>query len=101
MTKSSSLIFGLTFWILQGRINIDEEIEKAQKKLDKNAIIIERQEKLMSAKDYKTKVKASVQETEAAKLADAKAESETLSSLIAKLEKLRAWQTWSLSFFAM
>lgn len=44
----------------------------------------------MSAKDYKTKVKAAVQEQDVKKVEDLKAERETLVEMIKKFEGLRA-----------
>jgi len=75
---------------MQGHANIEAEIEKAKKKLDKINEHIQRQEKSMSGKDYQTKVKDSVKEVDAGKLADSKAEADTITQLIEKLEKLKA-----------
>jgi len=44
----------------------------------------------MSSKDYQTKVKDSVKEFDAGKLADTKAEADTITQLIEKLDKLKA-----------
>jgi len=66
------------------------EIAKAQAKLEKVEGACARQEKLINAADYKAKVKQSVQEADAKKVADLKAEAETLRQVIVKFEGLKA-----------
>src|SRR5690606_15549117 len=78
------------YLLVKGRVDVDSEIAKAQVKLNKNEELRARQEKLINAKDYKNKVKKSVQEQDAAKVEDLKAEAESLRALIAKFEGLRA-----------
>lgn len=79
--------------MVQGHADIEAEIEKAKKKLDKVNEYIQRQEKVISGKDYQTKVKDSVKELDASKLADTKAEADTIAQLIQKLDKLKAQST--------
>lgn len=78
------------YLLVKGRVDVDSEIAKAQAKLVKAEETRARQEKLISSGDYKKKVKQSVQEADAEKIADLKAEAETLRQVIAKFEGLRA-----------
>ena len=78
------------YLLVKGRVDVDSEIAKAQAKLSKAEEACARQEKLINTEDYKKKVKKSVQEADANKVADLKAEAETLRQVIAKFEGLRA-----------
>ncbi|RPB27171.1 mitochondrial and cytoplasmic valyl-tRNA synthetase [Terfezia boudieri ATCC MYA-4762] len=78
------------YLLVKGRVDVDSEISKALAKLSKADEACARQEKLISAADYKKKVKQSIQEADAKKIADLKAEAETLRQVIAKFEGLRA-----------
>ena len=77
------------YLLVKGRVDVDSEISKAQAKLSKAEEACARQEKLIGAADYMKKVKQSVQEADAKKVADLKAEAETLRQVIAKFEGLR------------
>ena len=62
------------FLVVKGRVDIDNEIEKAQKKLEKAAEAVKKQKKILSDEAYKTKVSKELQEVEQRKLEDAEAE---------------------------
>jgi valyl-tRNA synthetase len=60
-----------TVWLeMQGQVNIDEEIQKAQTKLKKASDLAAKQQKLINAEDFQSKVSEAVQEIEKEKLVD-------------------------------
>ncbi|KAL6908446.1 tRNA synthetases class I domain-containing protein [Trichoderma evansii] len=77
------------FLHVKGRVDMDAEISKAQKKLDKASATIQKQEKLLADPGYKEKVSAAVQETEQKRLADAKQEKHSLEETIKQFEQLK------------
>ncbi|UKZ62974.1 uncharacterized protein TrAtP1_004202 [Trichoderma atroviride] len=77
------------FLHVKGRVDMDAEISKAQKKLDKAFALIQKQEKLLADPGYKEKVSAAVQETEQKRLADAKQEKHSLEETIKQFEQLK------------
>ncbi|KAF8539524.1 tRNA synthetases class I-domain-containing protein [Trichophaea hybrida] len=78
------------YLMVKGRVNVNAEIEKAQKKISKLEESRKRLEKAMAVKDYQTKVKKDVQELDQRRLVDYEAEEKTLGELIEKFELLRA-----------
>ena len=78
------------YLMVKGRIDVDTEISKTQKKIAKLEAAREKLEKAMAVKDYQTKVKAEVQQADAERLVAYKEETKTLDELIAKFEDLRA-----------
>lgn len=99
-SNSSELPDGLTaivvsdactaYLMVKGRIDVDAEISKTQKKIAKIEDSRKRLEKAMAVKDYQTKVKAEVQQADADRLVNYKDETKTLEELISKFEDLRA-----------
>jgi len=78
------------YLMVKGRVDVDAEISKAQKKIGKLRDARKRLEKTMGVRDYQTKVKPEVQEVDKRKLADYVAEEKTLEELVARFEGLRA-----------
>lgn len=77
------------YLMVKGRVDVDAEIGKAQKKIVKLEESRKRLEKAMAVKDYQTKVKLDVQELDRKRLVDYLAEEKTLEELIGKFEQLR------------
>jgi valyl-tRNA synthetase len=77
------------FLHVKGRVDIDAEIAKAQKKLEKANASVKKQEKTLSDPGYKEKVSAQVQESDLAKLADAKQEAKSYEETIRQFEQLK------------
>lgn len=77
------------FLYVKGRVDIDAEIAKAQKKLDKATANAKRQEKIILDPGYKEKVSPAVQESDAAKLAEVKQEATSFQETIKQFEQLK------------
>lgn len=77
------------FLHVKGRVDIDGEIEKASKKLDKTRIGIERQRKILDDPAYKEKVSEELQEVERKKLADLESEKNGFEETIKQFEVLK------------
>ncbi|KAL7819054.1 tRNA synthetases class I domain-containing protein [Trichoderma gracile] len=77
------------FLHVKGRVDMDAEIAKAQKKLEKTGANIQKQEKLLADPGYKEKVSAAVQEGDLKRLADAKQEKHHLEETIKQFEQLK------------
>jgi valyl-tRNA synthetase len=77
------------FLHVKGRVDIDAEIAKAQKKLDKTRSTIQKQEKILVDPGYKEKVSAEVQEQDQKKLADARQEIHSFEETIKQFEQLK------------
>lgn len=80
----------VVYLLVKGRVDVDAEISKTQKKLHKVVESRKRTEKSMQSKDYKAKVKPEVQEMDQKKVQDLLAEEKTLEELVKKFEGLRA-----------
>lgn len=78
------------YLMVKGRVDVDAEISKAQKKIGALEASQKKLQKAMSVNDYKQKVKEEVQQADAKKLVDLGDEMSTLKELIAKFEGLRA-----------
>jgi valyl-tRNA synthetase len=74
---------------VKGRVDMDAEISKAQKKLDKANANIKKQEKIFTDPSYKEKVSAAVQESDEAKLAEVRQEAKVFRETIAQFEQLK------------
>ena len=74
---------------VKGRVDLDAEITKAQKKIDKAKQGIQKQEKLLTDSGYKEKVSAEVQEADQRKVAVAKAEIQSFEATIQQFEQLK------------
>ena len=77
------------FLHVKGRVDIDGEISKASKKLEKAMQGIERQNKILGDQGYKEKVSAELQEVERKKLADLEAEMVAFEETIKQFEGLK------------
>lgn len=77
------------FLHVKGRVDMDAEITKAQKKLDKANAAIQKQEKIFNDPNYEAKVSAEVKEMEQKKLADSKQEINSFEETIRQFEQLK------------
>ncbi|KAI9053487.1 hypothetical protein LZ554_002442 [Drepanopeziza brunnea f. sp. 'monogermtubi'] len=74
---------------VKGRVDIDAEIVKASKKLEKAKLGIEKQKKILGDEAYKEKVSKELQEVEIKKLADLETEAEAFEETIKQFEVLK------------
>lgn len=74
---------------MKGRVDIDGEISKASKKLDKNKQGIERQKKILSDEGFKEKVSKELQAVEEGKLGDLEVERKALEETIKQFEEIK------------
>lgn len=77
------------FLHVKGRVDMDAEIVKAQKKLDKAKQSIQRQQKLLADTVYLEKASEAVREADEKKLADAKQELTSFEATIKQFEQLK------------
>jgi valyl-tRNA synthetase len=77
------------FLHVKGRVDIDAEIAKAAKKLEKTGQQIERQRKLISDPKYIEKVLAELQEADKKKLTDLESEAAGFQATIKQFEDLK------------
>lgn len=77
------------FLYVKGRVDIDGEISKATKKLDKTKQSIEKQKKILADEDYRQKVAKELQEVEEKKLADLETERKAFEETIKQFETLK------------
>ncbi|KAF5008637.1 hypothetical protein FDECE_5100 [Fusarium decemcellulare] len=77
------------FLHVKGRVDIDAEIAKAQKKVDKAKSNIQKQEKILNDAAYIEKVSDAVRETDQKRLADAKQELHSFEETIKQFEQLK------------
>ena len=77
------------FLHVKGRVDMDAEIAKAQKRLDKAKQSIQRQEKLLGDAAYLEKASEAVREADQKKLADAKLEVTSFEATIQQFEQLK------------
>lgn len=81
----SSLV---VFLVVKGRIDLDDEIKKANLRLAKTSELVKKQEKIMHGDGW-TKMRSDVQQSERQKLVDAQAEVDVLASSIRRFETLK------------
>lgn len=74
---------------MKGRVDIDGEISKASKKLDKTKQSIDKQKKILNDEDYRGKVAKELQEVEERKLADLETERAAFEETIKQFETLK------------
>lgn len=74
---------------VKGRVDIDAEIGKASKKLEKTKMGIEKQKKILSAEGYEEKVGKVLREVEMGKLADLEGEKDAFEETIRQFETLK------------
>jgi len=77
------------FLHVKGRVDIEQEISKAGKKLEKTRQGIGKQNKILDDPEYKEKVSQELQEVEKRKLADLETERRALEEIIEQFEKLK------------
>jgi valyl-tRNA synthetase len=77
------------FLHVKGRVDIDGEISKATKKLERARTGIEKQRKILDDPNYKDKVKLELQEAERRKLADLETEEREFEITIKQFEALK------------
>ncbi|KAI1461648.1 tRNA synthetases class I-domain-containing protein [Annulohypoxylon moriforme] len=77
------------FLHVKGRVDIDDEISKANKKLEKTRLAIAKQSKLLSDPGYQQKVSADIQEAERKRLADFESEAKGFEGTIRQFEALK------------
>lgn len=77
------------FLHVKGRVDMDAEITKAQKRRDKAQSSIQRQEKLLADAVYLEKASEAVREADEKKLADAKQELSSFEETIKQFEQLK------------
>ncbi|OAQ70547.1 valyl-tRNA synthetase, mitochondrial precursor [Pochonia chlamydosporia 170] len=77
------------FLHVKGRVDMDAEIAKAQKKLEKAKMSIQKQEKILLDPGYKEKVSAAIREGDEQRLADAKQEAVSFEETIKQFEQLK------------
>ncbi|KAJ2897059.1 hypothetical protein MKZ38_005009 [Zalerion maritima] len=77
------------FLYVKGRVDMDAEIEKAQKKLVKTKGFLQKQQKILNDPAYKSKVPAETQETDQKKVLDLELEAKNFESTIAQFEQLK------------
>jgi valyl-tRNA synthetase len=77
------------FLHVKGRVDIDGEISKAIKKLEKTKQGIEKQKKILGDESYKEKVSEELQEVEKRKLADLETERSAFEETIKQFEVLK------------
>jgi valyl-tRNA synthetase len=77
------------FLHVKGRVDIDSEIQKAVKKLDRTKMGIEKQKKILEDPAYREKVSAGLQEVERRKLGDLEAEKKGFEETIKQFETLK------------
>ncbi|KAL5612357.1 hypothetical protein BROUX41_000111 [Berkeleyomyces rouxiae] len=79
----------VAYLFVKGRVDLDAEIAKAQKKLDKVETGIAKQQKLLADTKYQEKVAASIRESDAKKLADLESEARGFQGTIKQFEQLK------------
>lgn len=72
-----------------GRVDIDNEIAKANKKLEKTRAGVQKQRKILDDPTYKTKVPEALQEQEKRRLADLESEQRGFEETIKQFEQLK------------
>ncbi|KAK9422004.1 putative valine--tRNA ligase [Seiridium unicorne] len=77
------------FLHVKGRVDIDSEIDKANKKLQKTRASIQKQQKLLNDKAYQEKADASLQEQDRKRLADFENEAKGFEGTIKQFEGLK------------
>lgn len=77
------------FLHVKGRVDLDAEIAKAQKKMDKSQMSVQKQEKILLDPTYKEKVSATVRQAEEQRLADAQQEVASFQETIKQFEQLK------------
>ncbi|ORY65855.1 tRNA synthetases class I-domain-containing protein [Pseudomassariella vexata] len=77
------------FLLVKGRVDIDSEITKASKKLEKTQAAISKQQKLLADPAYQAKANAVLQEADRKKLGDLESEAKGFEGTIEQFEALK------------
>ena len=77
------------FLRVKGRVDLDAEIAKATKKLEKTQAAIAKQQKLLADQGYLAKVSAQLQEADRKRLADYESEAKGFEATIRQFEGLK------------
>lgn len=77
------------FLHVKGRVDLDGEISKAQKKIDKVKQAIQKQEKLLADPKYLSNASESARETDEKKLADGKSQLKSFEETVKQFEQLK------------
>ncbi|KAF3762436.1 hypothetical protein M406DRAFT_347513 [Cryphonectria parasitica EP155] len=77
------------FLHIKGRVDLDAELDKAAKKLDKTKSMADKQRKLVMGADYVAKVAVATQEADRKRLADLDGEAKGFSATIEELKQLK------------
>ncbi|KAI0013408.1 tRNA synthetases class I-domain-containing protein [Xylariaceae sp. FL0662B] len=77
------------FLHVKGRVDIDNEISKAMKKIEKTRAAITKQQKLLADPGYQQKVAAALQEADRRRLADLESEAKGFEGTIKQFEDLK------------
>lgn len=77
------------FLHVKGRVDLEAEIAKAQKKLEKSKMNVQKQEKILLDAGYKEKVSAAVRQQDEQRLADAQQEVVSFEETIKQFEQLK------------
>ena len=77
------------FLLVKGRVDIEAEIKKAQRKLEKASEGVKRQRGILDDEGYKKKVGDELQEVERRKLRDLEAECREFEESIQQFERLK------------
>ena len=77
------------FLLVKGRVDIDQEIEKARKKLERASETVKKQKGILSDEGYRSKVSEELQEVERKKLKDAEAEVREMETSMQQFERLK------------
>lgn len=77
------------FLHVKGRVDIDAEITKAQKKMAKADVVVQKQEKLLADPKYTEKVSAEVRDADEKKLAEAQQEVRSFEETIKQFEQIK------------
>lgn len=77
------------FLLVKGRVDIDAEIEKAKRKMEKASEAVRKQRAILDDPGYRSKVSGELQEMEKRKLKDAEAEVREFEASVAQFEQLK------------
>lgn len=77
------------FLHVKGRVDLDAELDKAAKKLDKTKQAADKQRKLVTGADYVAKVAVATQEADKKRLADLESEEKGFTATIEELKQLK------------
>ena len=77
------------FLLVKGRVDIEKEIEKARKKMERAGEVVRKQRGILADESFRSKVKADLQEREREKLRDAEKEVEEMERSLEEFERLK------------